>query len=115
MAHSRRSTASNRKDESRTVAGMAEDRAHWEAALARNPRKTDTAIINFMPAKELRALAGKDKLFTTEERALLIRAAWARVWARGRLPEKAFTEEFFALNPKIKTVADKIATDYPKA
>jgi hypothetical protein len=94
---------------------MAEDRAHWEAALARNPRKTDTAIINFMPAKELRALAGKDKLFTTEERALLIRAAWARVWARGRLPEKAFTEEFFALNPKIRTVVDKIATDYPKA
>ncbi|MGE3832690.1 MAG: hypothetical protein AB7F76_16990 [Parvibaculaceae bacterium] len=94
---------------------MAEDRAHWEAALAKNPTKTQAAVLNFLPAKDLRKLAGNDKIFSEEERALLIRAAWARLWTRGKLPEKSFTDEFFALNPKIKAVADKVATDYPKA
>jgi len=93
----------------------AEDRAQWDKALANNSVKTGQALLNFLPAKELRAMAKNETLFTPEERALLIRTAWTRLYARGRVPEKSFTEELYALNPDVKAVADKVKADYPKA
>lgn len=92
----------------------AEDRAQWDKALAHHSQKTGLPILNFLPAKDLRAMAKDEALFTPEERALLIRTAWTRLYARGKAPEKSFTEELYALNPQIKAVADKVAQDYPK-
>ena len=60
-------------------------------------------------------MAKNESLFSTDERALLIRTAWTRLYARGRVPEKSFTDELYALNPDVKAVADKVAADYPKA
>ena len=93
----------------------AEDRAQWDKALARHSLKTGQALLNFLPAKDLRAMAKDDAMFTPEERALFVRTAWTRLYARGRAPDKSFTDELYALNPQIKAVADKVAADYPKA
>jgi hypothetical protein len=94
---------------------IAEDRDHWNAALALHPRKTELAIMNFLPVKQLRSLAQDDKVFSEAERALFARAAWSRVYAWGKLPEQSFTDELFRLNPKFAAIADKTKTDYPKA
>ncbi|QIG51329.1 hypothetical protein G5V57_28605 [Nordella sp. HKS 07] len=93
----------------------AEDRAQWNKALAHDSVKTGLSLLNFLPAKDLRAMAKDEALFTPEERALLIRTAWTRLYARGRVPEKSFTEELYALNPDVKAVADQVKVDYPKA
>jgi hypothetical protein len=93
----------------------AEDRAQWDKALAHHTQKTALPILNFLPAKDLRAMAKNEALFTPEERALFVRTAWTRTYARGAVPEKSFTEELYALNPQVKAVADKVAADYPKA
>ncbi len=89
--------------------------AQWDKALKNYSLKTGLPILNFLPAKDLRAMAKNEALFTPEERALLVRTAWTRVFAQGRVPEKSFTEELHALNPEVKAVADKVAADYPKA
>ena len=94
---------------------LAEDDAHWLAELATQSRKTDLAVLNFLPAKQLRAMSQDEQTFSAAERALLSRAAWTRVYARGGLPEAQFTEELFALNPEMKAIAEKTAADYPKA
>ncbi|WP_119392329.1 hypothetical protein [Taklimakanibacter lacteus] len=93
----------------------AEDRAQWEKALSHDTEKTGAALLNFLPAKDLRAMAKNETLFNRDERALFVRTAWTRLFARGRAPEKSFTDELYALNPEVKAVADKVATDYPKA
>lgn len=93
----------------------AEDRAQWDKAMAHYTTKTGLSLMNFLPARELRAMAKNETLFTPEERALFIRTAWTRLYARGRVPEKSFTEELYALNPEVKAVADKVEADYPKA
>ena len=93
----------------------AEDRAHWDKALKHHAQKTGISLINFLPAKELRAMSKNENLFSAEERALFVRTAWTRLYARGSTPEKSFTEELYALNPQVKAVADKVAADYPKA
>jgi hypothetical protein len=93
----------------------AEDRAQWDKALAHHAQKTGLPILNFLPAKDLRAMAKNESLFTPEERALLVRTAWTRTYARGAAPEKSFTAELYALNPQVKAVADKVVADYPKA
>jgi hypothetical protein len=104
-----------RDDYAELLMWLAEDKDHWLAALARHSRKMDMSLLNFLPAKELRTLAKNDKAFSAGERALLIRTAWTRTYARGKTPEKSFTEELLALNPQLKTVADKVAADYPAA
>ncbi len=93
----------------------AEDRAQWEKALAHHSAKTGLALLNFLTVKDLRAMAKNEALFGRDERALLVRTAWTRLYARGGAPDKSFTEEFYALNPEVKAIADKVATDYPKA
>lgn len=94
---------------------LAKDDAEWLGALQTQSRKTDLAVMNFLPAKQLRAMSQDAQTFTEAERALLSRAGWSRVYARGGLPETKFTEELFALNPEMKAIADKTAADYPKA
>ena len=93
----------------------AEDRAQWDKALAHHSLKTGLSVLNFLPAKDMRAMAKDETLFTPEERALFVRTAWTRLYARGRAPDKSFTDELYALNPQVKAVADKVAADYPKA
>jgi hypothetical protein len=110
------SSAQNIRDQyAELLMWLAEDKDHWLAALQRHSRKTDISLLNFLPAKDLRALAKDDKLFSAGERALLARVAWTRTYARGKTPETSFTEELFALNPEFKAVADKVAADYPDA
>ncbi|MGE3876546.1 MAG: hypothetical protein AB7F74_26625 [Parvibaculaceae bacterium] len=93
----------------------AEDRAQWDKALSHHPQKTGLPIVNFLPARELRAMAKNEAMFTPQERALLARVAWTRTYARGAVPQTSFTEELYALDPEVKAVADKVAADYPKA
>ena len=93
----------------------AEDRGQWEKALAHDTLKTGGALLNFLPAKDLRAMAKNETLFNRDERALLVRTAWTRLFARGRAPDKSLTDELYALNPEVKAIADKVAADYPKA
>ena len=60
-------------------------------------------------------MAKNETLFNRDERALLVRTAWTRLFARGRAPDKSMTDELYALNPEVKAIADKVAADYPKA
>src|SRR5262249_6359992 len=92
---------------------VAEDRSHWDQALAHHTQKTGLPILNFLAAKDLRDLAKNETLFAPEERALFVRTAWTRTYARGAMPEKSLTDELYTLNPDVKVVADKVATDYP--
>ncbi len=92
---------------------VAEDEAHWKAALALNSQKTVNPILNFLPAKTLWALAD-DPMFSSDQKALLTRVAWTRGFARGGTPTAAETDKLYAANPKLKETADKIATEFPK-
>ncbi|MGQ0484842.1 MAG: hypothetical protein ACT4SY_05755 [Hyphomicrobiales bacterium] len=92
---------------------IAEDEAHWKAALAKSSRKTSNLMLNFLPSRTLWAYAG-DTMFSVAQRGLVARAAWTRDFARGLTPSQAETEKLMALNPGLKTTADKVAADYPK-
>ena len=92
---------------------VAEDEAHWKAALATNSQKTANPILNFLPAKALWALAD-DPMFSGEQKALLTRVAWTRGFARGGTPSASDTDKLYAANPKLKESADKIAAEFPK-
>jgi hypothetical protein len=93
---------------------IAEDEAHWKAALAQQSQKASNLILNFLPARMLWAYAG-DSLFSGAERGLLARAAWTRGYARGITQSKEQTEKLYALNPALNDMAAKVAVDYPKA
>lgn len=93
---------------------IAEDEAHWKAALAMQSHKMSNLVLNFLPAKTLWAYAD-DPMFSGNERALLARTAWTRGYARGQTPSSEQTAKLHALNPVIKETADKVAADYPKA
>jgi hypothetical protein len=100
---------------SRLLMWIAEDRAHWDAALALNSRKSELSILNFLPVKQLIALSRDHSTFTDAERALFIRAAWTRVYAIGKKPDSELTKELFALNPELRQIAEKVQADYPTA
>jgi len=92
---------------------VAEDQAHWKAALTQNSQKTANPILNFLPAKTLWALAD-DPMFSGDQKALLTRVAWTRGYARGGTPTSTETGKLYAANPKLKESADKIAAEFPK-
>ncbi len=92
---------------------IAEDEAHWKAALAMSSRKTSNLMLNFLPSRTLLAYA-EDPMFSGAQRGLLARAAWTRDFARGATPSQAETEKLMALNPRLKETAEKVAADYPK-
>ena len=93
---------------------MAEDEAHWKQALSTYGHKTSNQVLNFLPAKSLRALAD-DPMFNADQKALLSRAAWTRDYVLGRKISADDTAKMMSLNPALKTLADKTAADYPKA
>lgn len=93
---------------------IAEDEAHWKAALAMSSRKTANLMLNFLPSGMLWAYAD-DPTFSAAQRGLLARAAWTRDFVRGAAPSEVATEKMMALNPKLKETAEKVAADYPKA
>lgn len=92
---------------------VAEDEAHWKAALALNSQKTVNPILNFLPAKTLWALAD-DPMFSADQKALLTRVAWTRGFARGGTPTAADTDKLYTANPKLKETADKTAAEFPR-
>src|SRR6185295_882356 len=92
---------------------VAEDEAHWKAALALHSQKTANPILNFLPAKSLWALAD-DPMFSSDQKALLARVAWTRGYARSGTPAVNDTDKLYAANPKLKETADKIAAEFPK-
>jgi hypothetical protein len=93
---------------------IAEDEAHWKAALAMSSRKTANLIFNFLPSRMLWAYAD-DPTFSVAQRGLLARAAWTRDFVRGAAPSEAATEKLMALNPKLKETAETVTANYPKA
>ena len=93
---------------------IAEDEAHWKAALAMSSRKTANLMLNFLPSRTLWTYAD-DPMFSAAQRGLLARAAWTRDFARGVTPSQAETEKLMVLNPKLQETAEKVAADYPKA
>ncbi len=92
----------------------AEDALNGTRALAHHTQKTGLPILNFLPAKDLRAMAKNETMFTPEERALLVRTAWTRTYARGAVPEKSLTRGALCAQSEVKAVADKVAADYPR-
>ncbi len=93
---------------------IAEDEARWKAALAMHSRKTSNLVLNFLPAKTLWAYS-RDPAFSAAERGLLARAAWTRGYARGLKSVQKDLPALYALNPKLKETAGKVAADYPSA
>ena len=91
---------------------VAEDEAHWKAALATHSQKTTNPILNFLPAKSLWSYAD-DPMFSSDQKALLTRVAWTRNYARGGTPDAGETTKLYAANPKLKESADKIAAAFP--
>ena len=92
---------------------VAEDETHWKAALALHSQKTANPILNFLPAKALWALAD-DPMFSSDQKALLTRAAWTRGYALGWTSNVNDTDKLYAANPKLRETADKVATEFPK-
>ena len=91
---------------------VAEDEAHWKAALAMHSQKTANPILNFLPANSLWSYAD-DPMFSSDQKALLTRVAWTRMYARGGTPDAGKTTKLYATNPKLKESADKIAAAFP--
>jgi hypothetical protein len=94
---------------------LAEDREHWNEAVSKFSAKADLTLFNFLSIKQLRDAAKDAARYSANERALFARAAWTRTYALGRVPDAALTKELMESNPGLKDIADKIATDYPKA
>ena len=94
--------------------GFARDNTEYEADLARHPAKTRLAELNLLSIAKLRDYARYPTLFSAVERAQLIRAAWARAFALGQIPDKRFTNELYIFNPEIRAIFDRIGIEYPK-
>ena len=92
---------------------VAEDEAKFIDALKLSNAKLSHPVINLLPASGLRKLAGND-MFSTEQKALLLRAAWTREYARGRTPKKADTDAMLATNPELKSAYEAVKTEFPK-
>ena len=92
---------------------VAEDEAHWKAALALHSETTNNPILNFLSVKSIWVYAD-DPMFSGDQKALLTRVAWTRKFARGGIPDAAETAKLNAANAKLKDTADKIATEFPK-
>ncbi|MFT3672027.1 hypothetical protein [Aestuariivirga sp.] len=92
---------------------VAEDQAKFLEAVKLSNAKLSHPVLNLLPAATLRKLAD-DATFAPEQKALLLRAAWTRDYARGRTPKKADTEAMLAANPEVKTAYEAVKTEFPK-
>lgn len=90
---------------------VAEDEAHWRAAMALDPTPMAAPFLNLLPGKTLWQLV-EDKTLAEADRALLARAAWTRDYAVDRKAAGKL-DAMLALNPEIKAAHDKVAADYP--
>jgi hypothetical protein len=86
------SSAWRKNDAVNLMLWFAETREAWNAALTKLESKTGLPVLNFLPVKELRALAKDSATFSAAERALFIRTAWTRLYAMGGAPDNAFTK-----------------------
>jgi len=94
------------------ISWIAEDEAKWKEALALHSRKTSNLLLNFLPAKTLRAYAD-DPMFSEAQRGLLARAAWTRDYVLGRKLTDDVTVKMLSLNPPLQSTAGKVKTDHP--
>ncbi len=92
---------------------VAEDQAKFAEALTLSNAKLGNPLFNLLAAKTLRELAG-NAAFAPEQKALLLRAAWTRDYARGRMPKAADTDAMLAANPELKSAFEAVKTAYPK-
>jgi hypothetical protein len=91
---------------------IAEDEAHWLDAVATSNVKLESPLFNLLPIKSLRAMAA-NQTFTSDQKALLLRAAWTREYAQGKEPNSALTAEMVKANPKLKDSYDAVAKEFP--
>lgn len=92
---------------------IAEDGSRFMEAVKLSSAKLSHPVLNLLPASRLRTLAGNEA-FSAEQKALLLRAAWTRDYARGRMPKKADTEAMLAANPDLKAAHEAVKTEFPK-
>jgi hypothetical protein len=91
---------------------IAEDEAQALKAVSMMTAKLSPSVFNLLPAAKLRALAD-EPMFSTEQRALLKRAAWTRNYARGLNVSDVITKDMLAANPEIAAALDATGKDYP--
>ncbi len=89
---------------------VAEDQAKWNEALTFSNNKLGGALFNLLPAKTLTSLASEIQ-FSGAQKALLLRAAWTRDYARGG---KTDTTALFTANPQLKLEFEDVQKSYPK-
>jgi hypothetical protein len=92
---------------------VAEDEARAMEALTHASAALSKPVLNLLPSKAMRRIAGH-AAFQPEQKALLLRAAWTRDYARGRMPKAADTEAMLAANPELKAAHDAVKTEFPK-
>jgi hypothetical protein len=92
---------------------VAEDQGKALDALKHSSEAVSKPVLNLLPAKTLRGIATHEA-FSADQKALLLRAAWTRDYARGRMPKQAETEAMLAANPKLKDAFEAVKTAYPK-
>lgn len=92
---------------------VAEDETKALEALKHASAAVSNPLLNLLPAKVLRRMASHEA-FRPEQKALLLRAAWTRDYARGRMPGAADTEAMLAANPELKAAHDAVKTEFPK-
>jgi hypothetical protein len=91
---------------------IAEDKEHWLTAVGLRGNKLSSPTLNLLPAKVLRELSAMD-VFTSQQKALLVRAAWTRDYARAGLPAKMTSDAMLALNPQVQQSMDRLKADHP--
>ncbi len=92
---------------------VAEDEPHWKDAILMSGAKLGSPLLNLLPAKKLAELEN-DTRFSDDQKALLLRAAWTRNYARGKKLDAKLTDEMFASSPEIKSTFDEIGKSTPK-
>ncbi len=92
---------------------VAEDEAHWVTAIAMDPYPLGGATLNLLPVSKLESLASNPQ-FLTAQKALLLRTAWVRDWARSKPINDARTIAMLQSNPDAKSAFEQVAKDYPK-
>lgn len=92
------------------LAWVAEDQSKWDAALTLSDSKLESTLFNLLPAKTLAGLASDDQ-FSATQKALLLRAAWTRDYARGLNPDST---AMLAANPQIKAEYELVQKAFPK-
>lgn len=92
---------------------VAEDNDKALAAVGLSNDRLGSSLINLQSTKTLRQLAGAE-IFSPEQKALLLRAAWTRDYALGRKTSAADTTAMLATNPEIKSALDGVKAAFPK-